>query len=105
MVLYGSYKSYYPFFAYYMLKTDVGEEIKLAHMHSDEEIRRRVAEKALSWKVPVKVEHVIITHDMDRIFININYSETITFLGRYKKTFDFNITANGILKERSGVLR
>lgn len=88
-----------------MLKTDLGEEVKLAHMHSDEEIRRRVAKKAFSWSVPVTAQDVIVIHDLDKIYIKVKYSETVTFLGRYKKTFVFNIQANGLIKERSGVLR
>ncbi|MFQ5480836.1 MAG: hypothetical protein ACE5DW_06125 [Thermodesulfobacteriota bacterium] len=104
-VLYTGYKLYYPVFSYYMLKTDVGEEIKLAHMHSDDDIRRRVARRAYEWSVPIKAEDVMVSHDFDNIHIKIKYSETIVFLGRYKKTFVFKINASGRMKERSGLLR
>jgi len=103
--LYSGYKLYYPFFSYYMLKTDVGEEVKLAHMHSDDDIRLRVAKRAFEWGVPIKAEDVKVTFDFDNITIRIKYSETVIFLGRYKKTFVFNIKATSRLKDRSGVLR
>ncbi len=88
-----------------MLKTDVGEEVKLAHMHSDEDIRKRVAGRALAWSIPIKAEDVKINHDFDTIYIKIKYAQTIVFLGGYKKTFIFNINAKARLKERSGLLR
>jgi len=103
--LYSGYKLYYPFFSYYMLKTDVGEEVKLAHMHSDDDIRARVAKRARAWSVPIVADDVKVSHDFDNITIRIKYSETIIFLGRFKKTLVFNIKSTGRMKERSGMLR
>jgi len=103
--LYSGYKLSFPYFSYYMLKTDVGEELKLAHMYTDASLRRRIAKKAKAWSVPITADDVFISYDFDKITIRIRYSETITFLGRYKKKFIFKIDATGPMKKRNSYLR
>jgi len=103
--LYSGYKLSFPYFSYYMLKTDVGEELKLAHMYTDASLRRRIAKKAKTWSVPITADDVFISYDFDKITIRIKYTETITFLGRYKKKFIFKIDATGPMKKRNSYLR
>lgn len=102
--LYTGYKLSYPYFSYYMLKTDVGEELKLAHRYTDASLRRRIAEKAAAWSVPVTADDVHITYGFKRITIRVKYTETITFLGRFKKKFVFKIDISGPMKDRNHVL-
>ncbi len=103
--LYSGYKLSYPYFSYYMLKTDVEEELKLAHMYRDSTLRQRIARKAASWSVPITADDVIISRDLDQLTISVSYSETIIFLGRYKKKLVFNIRASGPLREPARMLR
>jgi len=103
--IYSGYKLSFPYFSYYMLKTDVKEEIKLSYMYTDASLRRRIVEKAVTWSIPVSADDIKIEHDYGKITISLNYSETIIFLGRYKKTLVFKIKASGPMKERSSVLR
>ncbi len=104
-VLYSGYKLSYPYFSYYMIRTDVKEEVKLSYMYTDKSLRKRIAKKALTWSIPVTAEDVVISRDFDRITISMNYSETITFFGRYKKTLVFKISESGPIKDHVGVLR
>ncbi len=103
--LYSGYKLSYPYFSYYMLKTDVEEELKLAHMYKDSTLRARIARKAAAWSVPITADDVKISRDLDKLTISVNYSETIIFLGRYKKKLVFSIKASGPVREPARMLR
>jgi len=103
--IYAGYKLYYPYFSYYMLKTDVREEIKLAHMYTDASLRGRVVKDGHNWYVPITTDDVRITRDFRTITISVKYMKTITFFGRYKKKLVFNIIASGPVKESSGILK
>ncbi len=103
--LYSGYKLSFPYISYYMLKTDVEEELKLSHMYSDDALRERIATKAATWKVPITAEDVKISRDFDRLTINLEYSKTVVFLGRYKKKLNFHIKAEGPVQDQSHVLR
>jgi len=103
--IYVGYKLYYPYFSYYMLKTDVKEEIKLAHMYTEASLRRRVVKDAHNWYVPITTDDVHISRDFRTITISVNYSNTITFLGGYKRKFVFNISVSGPVKESRRILR
>jgi len=104
-VLYTGYKLIIPYFSYYMLKTDVKEEIKLSYMYTDASLRRRIAKKAAIWSIPITADDVQISKNFRNITIKLSYSETIIFLGRYKKDFVFKINESGPMKERNAVLR
>jgi len=103
--LYTGYKLVFPYFSYYMLKTDVKEEIKLSYMYTDASLRRRIAKKAAVWSIPITADDVKISQNFKNITITLSYSETIIFLGRYKKDFVFKIKESGPMKERNAVLR
>ncbi len=103
--IYSGYKYLLPTFSYYMLKTDVEAEAKLAHMYTDETLKRRILTKAGSWNIPITVEDIEITRGLRNIAIKIYYSKTITFFGRYKKRLDYRIETSKPLKETSGILR
>lgn len=102
---YSGYKYLLPTFSYYMLKTDVTEEAKLAHMYTDETLRRRILTKAGSWNIPITAEDIEISRGLRNIAIKIHYSKTIIFFGRYKKRLDYRIETMKPLKESSGILR
>ncbi|MFQ5441223.1 MAG: hypothetical protein ACE5EB_00690 [Thermodesulfobacteriota bacterium] len=93
-----------PTFSYYMLKTDVEEEAKLAHMYTDETLRRRISTKAGSWNIPITSEDIEIKRGLRIISIKIHYSKTIVFFGRYKRRLDYQIETVRPLKESSGVM-
>jgi len=103
--LYTGYKLVIPYFSYYMLKTDVKEEIKLSYMYTDASLRRRIAKKAAVWSIPITADDVQISKNFRNITIKLSYSETIIFLGRYKKDVVFKINESGPMKERNAVLR
>jgi len=102
---YTGYKLSYPYFSYYMLKTDVEEELKLAHMYTENTLRKRIAKKAATWNVPVRSDDIIISRDFENLTITVDYSETVTFLGRYKKRLNFHIKAVGPVREPARMLK
>jgi len=103
--LYGGYKFVRPTFSYYMLSTDVKEEAKLAHMYTNESLRRRIIEKARTWDVPLRPEDVVIDRGIRDITIRVFYTDRIEFFGRYRKVLKRRISVTVPLKESSGILR
>lgn len=104
-VIYGAYKFFPPFFSYYMLKTEVESEAKVAHMYSDETLARRILTKASNWDAPIERENIVIERGRDVIYISVHYTFTFDFFGKYQKEYVFDINATKPLKESSGVLR
>ncbi|GMR04378.1 MAG: hypothetical protein BMS9Abin23_0275 [Thermodesulfobacteriota bacterium] len=102
--VYAGYKFLRPSFSYYMLRTDVEEEAKLAHMYTDESLRERILVKAKAWSVPISSEDIEIIRGSRNIIIRISYSQTMIFFGRYSKTLYFTIETIKPLKEAVGAL-
>ncbi len=104
-VLYAGYKFVPPWAAFYMLKTEVEDEAKNAHMYSDETLARRILMKSETWGVPIDRDNLEIVRGREFINISVHYTVTMDFFGRYKKVQNFNIEVDERLKESSGVLR
>ena len=104
-VLYTGYKFAPPWAAFYMLKTEVEDEARNAHMYADETLARRILMKAQTWDVPIERDDIEIVRGRDFINITIRYSITMDFFGQYTKVQQFNIEVDEPLKESSGVLR
>ncbi len=105
LLIYSAYKLTYPYVSYYMLKTDVKEELKLSYMYSDATLKKRIVKKAHAWSVPITTDDLILSRDFDNITVRLRYSKTIIFFGRYKKKFVFNIKATTPVRDRNGTLR
>lgn len=103
--IYAAYIVVPPWAAYYMLKTEVEDEARLAHMYKDETIKRRILTKANVWNVPIDSESVEIGRGGDYINIAIEYTVTFSFFDSYDKEQKFRIDVTKPLKETSGVLR
>ncbi len=88
-----------------MLKTEVEDEAKNAHMYSDETLARRILMKSETWGVPIDRDNLEIVRGREFINISVHYTVTMDFFGRYKKVQNFNIEVDERLKESSGVLR
>lgn len=105
VALYGGYKLVPPSVSYYMMKTDVEEEAKIAHMYSDPALAGRILEKASSWSVPVRREDISISRGFSDITIEVRYTVEIEFIGGYKKINQYYISVSEQLKEGGRVLR
>ncbi len=88
-----------------MLKTEVEDEARNAHMYADETLARRILMKAQTWDVPIERDDLEIVRGRDFVNITIRYSVTMDFFGQYTKVQKFNIEVDEPLKESSGVLR
>ena len=98
-VSYGAYKFAPPYFGYIMLRTDVGEEAKVAHMYNDERLAGRILKKAAVWSIPLGEEHVLIQRGREDIRIAVSYSVVLDFFGRYEKELFYDIEVEKPLKE------
>jgi len=104
LALYSAYQFVHPTFSYYMMRTDVEDEAKLAHMYSDRTILNRILKKAEVWNVPLTEENVEIKRGLRNIVITVTYTDRLKFFGRWKKDLNRRIEVNMPLKEHSGVL-
>ncbi|MBI1911564.1 MAG: hypothetical protein HYS21_06145 [Deltaproteobacteria bacterium] len=103
--IYGAYKFVPPYFTYYMLRTDVSNEAKIAHMYTDDALERRILQKANAWSIPLESENLEIERDAYDISINVHYTETLNFFNKYSKDLEFSIEVQKPLKDPSRVLQ
>lgn len=101
---YGGYKFVPPYFSYYMMKNEVGNEAKVAHMYTDERVAQRIMEKAETWSVPLDIRDIEILREQYDINIRVRYTVVVNLAGRYKKYLHFDIQVRRPLKETSRIL-
>ncbi|MBI5810010.1 MAG: hypothetical protein HZB21_02315 [Deltaproteobacteria bacterium] len=101
---YAGYKFAVPYAAYFMMKTAVEEETKVAHMYTDEFLAKRLLKNAEAWDIPIDREDIIIDRDTD-IMIRIRYTVTVTLFNRYNKDLSFEIRVTAPLKETTRILQ
>lgn len=97
--LYAAYKFAPPYVSFYMLKVDVEEEAKNAHMYNDAALANRILNKAGSWSISLGSDNIEIDRMRTSISVSVHYTETITFFGRYSKTIEYDIDVEKPLKE------
>jgi hypothetical protein len=91
--------------SYIMLRTDIGNEVKVAHMYSDEALTMRIIEKAGQWSVDLEEGDILISRGASEISIKVGYEEEINVFGVYKKPVRWTIEATGPLKEGARILQ
>lgn len=101
---YFGYKFVPPVVSYYMLKTEVEDEARVAHMHPDSEVTRRIVDKANGWGVPLKPRNVRIERWSSQIVIKVHYTIHVSIFGRYVRDLNFAIDVTQPLKETSGIM-
>ena len=82
-LLYGAYKIVPSYVSFYMTKTDVQEEAKIAHMYSDESLAKRILQNAETWSVPLTKDDIEIIRNNGYISITVRYTDRIVFFGRF----------------------
>ncbi|MBI2399812.1 MAG: hypothetical protein HYV23_01925 [Deltaproteobacteria bacterium] len=103
--VYGAYKVVPPYAGFYMLKTEVEEEVRLAHMYTDEVLASRITKKAASWSIPLDPKNLEIIRGSDEIRITVDYTVTLNFFDRYNRELVYSVDVRGPLKDSGGVLR
>ncbi|MBI5467953.1 MAG: hypothetical protein HY891_02380 [Deltaproteobacteria bacterium] len=88
-----------------MIKTDVEEQTKIAHMYDDDALAARITKNAQSWSVPLAKDEIEVFRDRSDITITVRYTDTIVFFGRFIKEIPREITVQRPLKDSSGVLQ
>lgn len=89
--LYAAYKFFPPAVTFYMMKTEVEEEAKIAHMHDDAALTARILDKAKIWSAPIERQNIEINRRNSSISISVNYTTTISFFDRWKRVQDYSI--------------
>lgn len=87
-----------------MVKIDVEEQSKIAHMYDDEALANRILKNAEAWSVPLTREDLEIVRDRSSITITVRYTDTIVFFGRFVKEIPREIIVESALKDPSGSL-
>lgn len=98
LAAYGGYMFIPPSFSYYMMKSEVENEVKTAHMYSDDRILARIKDKAKSWSIDLEDENIEITREYENIGIRVRYKKKLVFFNKYKKVLVYDIRANKPLK-------
>lgn len=102
--LYAAYKFVPPYVAFYMLRTEVENEAKIAHMYGDEALAGRILKKAEIWSVPIGVDDIEIARGRTTIGIHIHYAMNMDFFGRWNRVQEFDIAVEEPLKETGRTL-
>lgn len=102
---YGAYMFVPPYAGFYMLKTEVEEEARIAHMYTDEALEKRITGKAAAWSIPLGPENLEIIRGSDEIRITVDYTITLNFFDRYDRELVYNIDVRGPLKASGRVLQ
>lgn len=88
-----------------MLKTDVEDEAKIAHMYTDEALVKHILQKAEVWSIPIGTDNIEIIRDRSDITIAVHYTVTLNFLDRYTREINYEILIKEPLKETSRILQ
>lgn len=88
-----------------MVKVDVEEQAKIAHMYDDEALAGRILKNAEAWSVPLTMEDIEIVRYRTSIAVTVRYTDTVVFFGRFVKVIPHVIVVESDLKEPSGVLQ
>ena len=94
-----------PYAGFYMLKTDVEEEARIAHMYTDEDLASRITRKAAAWSVTLGPDNLEIVRDSEQITIKVDYTVSLNFFDRYVRELDYHILVEAPLKEKGRVLQ
>lgn len=104
----GAYLAYMfvpPYVGFYMLKTEVEEEARVAHMYTDEALASRITTKAAAWSVELGPEDLLIDRGVEQIRIRVDYTVGLNFFDRYERNLAYQIDVRAPLKERGRVLQ
>lgn len=85
-------------FKYLMLRTDLGNEARLAHSHTDSRIVERILEKAEGWSMPLEEGDIRINRDESEIYISVDYEAELNVLGVYKTDINYTINVSAPLR-------
>lgn len=102
---YAAYKFAPPYVSHYMLKTEVENEAKVAHMYTDDLIVKHILKKAVSWRVPIEVEDIYVERSGSYINVSIDYIDVVDLVGGYTKELQFSIRVEEPLKETAGAFK
>ncbi len=93
-----------PYVGYVMLKSEVKNELKVAHLYTDKEIREHIVEKAREWSVPLdSYENIRIDRREFEIKVKVSYEVPVTLFDKekYTRVFYYDIKVIAELKQKA----
>lgn len=93
LIVYSGIMLAMPQYRYYMLKSDVGEVMKL-EFYVPEQFQKAIIEQASKIGAPVAESNIVVIGTEGRFTARLAWSETVSILGMYKKNFDFVVEAS-----------
>ncbi len=82
-----------PWFSYRMVRYEVENDARNAHLYTDDQILEHILEAAYIWGVSLTEDNVEIARGFAKIEIEVDYDVDVNFLNRYIKTFHYGIYA------------
>lgn len=104
-LLYGAYKIVPSYVSFYMTKTDVEEEAKIAHMYTDDSLAEHILKNAEAWSVPLTKDDIEIIRNNGYISVTVRYTDRIVFIGGFVEEIPREIIVESELKDSSGILK
>ncbi|MEE8185628.1 MAG: hypothetical protein V3T96_04425 [Thermodesulfobacteriota bacterium] len=82
-----------PWFGYRMLRFEVEDDARNAHLYTDDQILENIIGAAYIWEVSLAEDNIEIERGDGKIEIAVYYDVDVIFLNRYTKTFHYDIYA------------
>lgn len=87
-----------PWFSYRMLRFEVEDDARNAHLYTDDQILENIIGAAYIWEVSLAEDNIEIERGDGKIEIAVYYDVDVIFLNRYTKTFHYDIYAAELLR-------
>jgi hypothetical protein len=94
---FGVYKIGPPIFANEMFKSGLEDEIKTAHMFTDEVLTGRIIDLGRTWGLDLDKDSIQINRGDRDINVTVKYHVTVNFFSGYTWDHDFNVYKAGRL--------
>jgi len=93
-----------PYATFYLFKTEVEDEAKLAHMYNNAELAKRIYVRAEAWNVPIGLGDIMVSRDKEDVNVTVFYVVTIDVAGFYQRDLEYYVDVIQPIKETSGIL-
>ncbi|MBI5885803.1 MAG: hypothetical protein HZB85_04385 [Deltaproteobacteria bacterium] len=101
---YAGYIFVPPYATYYLFKTEVEDQAKLAHLYDNADLVKRMYARAAAWDVPIEPGDILITRDRGKINVTVFYVVPINVAGLYQRDLEYYVDVTKPIMDSSGIL-
>ena len=80
-----------PYITYFMIKTEVENDVGNMHLYTDEQIVKYIMIRVKEFELPIEEKDIIIERRDSDIEVSLNYKIDVIFFNGYTKTLYFKI--------------